>query len=556
MIAGRRPMEVPLRRPWLTLACVALVLLAPSLVWGTLFSDNAALNLNWADQFARQVQAGVPYPRWLPDSFRGLGSPTFYFYPPLPFWIDALVSIVTADLLSVSYRLAVTAAVILWLSGMAMRRWLLAETGRPGPALIGAVLYMAAPYHLVDHYMRGAFAEFTAIAILPVAMLGLRRIADGRTGGTALLAIGYAALLLSHLPVALLASVTLLPAYALWRARRPAAIAGGLLGIGLAALYLVPALGLQEWISAAWLWSSFYRIEAWFFFTPGLWPEIPTMQVIVPLAVAYALAAVAVALQPRGLGFWVALCLLCLVLVSGLVPWFWRLPELSKVQFPWRLMTVAEFALITAACSADFSRLRRPAFWVLVAAVLPLAQAGILAGRYTVESIELARPYLPLPRLEAKEYLPNGLPGVLQGDEAALREAGYGPLIACTPEPRLCKATEGPFGALTVEIDAGSPTSIVLHRFFFPAWRLADGQSVAPSDLLRLVSFEAPAGRTTAQLGRVALPVERWGWTISGAALAVWLFLLALTVRRSSQTASNEDVRSLSAGNSRAPANR
>jgi hypothetical protein len=521
-----------LRRPWLTLLSVALLLLAPSLIWGTLFSDSAASNLNWADQFARQVRAGAAYPRWLSDSFRGLGSPTFYFYPPLPFWIDALVSIVTLDLLSVPYRFAVTAAVVLWLSGLAMHRWLLAETGQSWPSLVGAMLYMAAPYHLVDHYLRGAFAEFTAIAVLPVAMLGLRRIAQGRAVGLPLLAVGYAALLLSHLPVTLLASVTLLPAYVILRARRLAAIGGGLLGIGLAAIYLVPALSLQQWISAAWLWSSFYRIEAWFFFTPALWPEEPIMQVITAMAAAYVLAAVSVAVQARAVGFWIALCLGCIVLVSGLVPWFWWLPELAKVQFPWRLMTMIEFAAITAACSTDFSRPRRPAFWLLALAALPLVQAEVLTVRYVLQGIELARPYMPLPRVEAKEYLPNGLPGVLEADETALRQAAYGPLIACTPEARLCKATEGPFGALTVEIDADSPTRVVVRRFFFPAWWLVDGPPLAPSDPLRLVSFEAPPGRTTARLERITLPSERWGWAISGASLAVWLCLLAGVTRR------------------------
>ena len=115
--------------------------------------------------------------------------------------------------------------------------------------------------------------------------------------------------------------------------------------------------------------------------------------------------------QARAVGFWVALCLACIVLVSGLIPWFWRLPELAKVQFPWRLMTVVEFAVITAACTVDFGKLRRPAFWLLVLAVLPLVQSQILAVRYTVQGIVLARPYMPLPRVEGKEYLPHGLPG-------------------------------------------------------------------------------------------------------------------------------------------------
>jgi hypothetical protein len=47
-----------------------------------------------------------------------------------------------------------------------------------------------------------------------------------------------------------------------------------------------------------------------------------------------------------------------------------------------------------------------------------------------------------------------------------------------------------------------------------------------PSDPLRLLSFEAPAGRTSARLERVALPAERWGWAVSGLALVAWLLLL------------------------------
>jgi hypothetical protein len=52
--------------------------------------------------------------------------------------------------------------------------------------------------------------------------------------------------------VALLFSVTVLPAYLLFRLRKPVewlrAAAGGLLGLGLAAIYLLPALTLQGWI--------------------------------------------------------------------------------------------------------------------------------------------------------------------------------------------------------------------------------------------------------------------------------------------------------------------
>ncbi len=68
----------------------------------------------------------------MPDSFDGLGS-------------HALASAVTGDMLSLSYCLAVTAALLLLASGLTMRAWLKVETGNPRIALWGAIAYMAAP---------------------------------------------------------------------------------------------------------------------------------------------------------------------------------------------------------------------------------------------------------------------------------------------------------------------------------------------------------------------------------------------------------------------------
>src|SRR5215467_4943488 len=184
------------KRPTLVIGVAALFLLAPSLVLGTHVTHSSAQNLTWAAQFSEQFRAGILYPRWMPVSFAGLGGPNFYFYPPLAFWIDALVSVATANLLSLSYRLAFSSALILFLSGLAMHAWLKLETGKPRIALWGAIAYMAVPYHLLDHYMRGALAEFTAYAALPVVMLGIRLVAERRRSGPATLALGYAALVM------------------------------------------------------------------------------------------------------------------------------------------------------------------------------------------------------------------------------------------------------------------------------------------------------------------------------------------------------------------------
>src|SRR5471032_570623 len=249
----------------LVFALVAIALLAPSLILGAMVSHSSPQNQTWATQFAEQFRAGVLYPRWLYDSFDGLGGPTFYFYPPLPFWLDGIVDVLTFDQLPVRYRLAVDWSLLLWGSGLAVQPWLKAVTGSARTSFWGAIAYMAAPYHLVDHYTRGAFAEFAGYVVLPMLFLAIWRIAEGRRAAVVLLALAYAALLLSHLPTALLISIAALPPYVAFRAWRLQGngvigfllrcLAGGVLGLGLAAIYVLPASSLQSAISADQLWT-------------------------------------------------------------------------------------------------------------------------------------------------------------------------------------------------------------------------------------------------------------------------------------------------------------
>lgn len=544
-----------LRRPALTLALAAVLLLAPSLILGTLQSDSAPQNLTWGAQFSEQFRAGVLYPRWMPESFDGLGSPAFYFYPPLAFWIDALLSVVTHRVLSVSHRLSIAALLLLWGSGLAMYAWLRAlVNGRI--ALIGALGYMAAPYHLVDYYIRGAYAEFAAYAALPLLALGIRRVADGNRNAIALLAAAYAALILAHLPTALLASVTVVAFYGLFCAWRTAdrvpvrfllrcALAGAL-GLGLAAIYLVPALSLQGAISADQFWLPAYRVSTWFLLVlpKGLIRPASIMLIIDSIAAACALSAVGViagllgrktgAGQRDEAGFWAALGLLGLLLMSGLVPWFWDVvPLVSKVQFPWRLLSVVEFATLTALCLLPWATLRRPAKLVLAAALIALFPG---VGEMTSSlwaRIELALNDETTRPQDVREYLPAHYPqGVDKGTgDLGLTPLEKSPLVACTPAARVCRAEQRPFGALTLEVDSETPTAVSLRRFSFPAWRLEPDLAIVATDPLRLVSFTAPAGRTSVRLVRRTMAEEKIGWAVSGLSLALLLVWLAAARR-------------------------
>ncbi len=528
-----------IRQPAALLALAAAVLLLPSLLLGTMISHSSPQNLTWAAQFADQFRAGVLYPRWMSDSFDGLGGPAFYFYPPLPFWLDALVSVATANLLSVPHRLSLTWAILLWASGLAMHAWLKNQTQSPRIALWGALAYMAAPYHLFDHYTRGALAEFSAYAFVPLVLLWIRR--------PTLLALAYAGLLLSHLPTALLVSVTIVAPYTLFHIRDPRALlramAGGLLGVGLAATYLVPALLLQRWISADQLWTPFYQAERWLLLARSRWPDPDTMTVVAYLAAAYAVAATGLCVFFRrraGVLFWAAVALACLALMAGVIPWFWNVSLFAKVQFPWRLLLAIEFAVISALCLAAVGKLGRAGLYVLVLAALVLIPSGVLMVSDAAARIAFTRENRPLPQQDAKEYEPKGYPlsNSVTYEQLGLEPLAGTPLISCTPTPRLCRAEAGRFGTLSIEIDGDASIDVVLRRFSFPAWRLDPPAPLTAKPPLQLLSFAASPGRHSYRLERMALAEEQWGWVISAASLVLLLVSARVTPRSSSRAGS------------------
>jgi hypothetical protein len=541
-----------LKRPavWLVIATAAVVLMLPSLVLGILHGHDTPQAFKWASQFAEQFRAGILYPRWLPDSFDGGGAPVFYFYPPVSFWIDALVNVATGNLLPVAYTLSISRLLLLVASGLAMHAWLEGAGASLKAALFGALAYMAAPYHMVDHYLRGSHAEFAAYAMLPLVMLAVRHIAERRVLGVAFLGVAYAALVMTHVPLAVLVSSTAFPMYVLyvgWRlgdARQAAgffarcALAGAF-GVGLAAIYLLPTLTLGGWVNAQELWNDYFTIHAYFFFQRALRDEIEDWLTTMALAtLAYGLAAIGVLTAAGRSGspggwrseavFWALVGLLCALFVAGLVPWFWQLPLVDKVQFPFRLLVVTEFAVVTALCLMAWPLRSHLASLALAAAFLAFVPSLYELGRFIGIHIELTRTegwrsrdsfeYLPAHFSTPEQYPDHPLDGV--------------PTIACMPKPAVCRAQAEPFGDLDIEVAGDAPTTVTLRRFYFPAWRLEPTLPVHAVDPLRLVTFVAPPGRHVWRLTLETLPIERWGWAISGLSAVLLLGTAGLGARR------------------------
>ena len=548
-----------MRYPAIALASLpiaAIALLGPSLWLGTLPSNNSPQNVIWAGQLSEQIRAGILYPRWLPQSFDGLGSPTFYFYPPLPYWLDAIIDVLTFHRVAVDQRLSVDFVLLLWLSGVAMYTFLRALPVARGIAALGAFAYMAAPYHLFDHYVRGAYAEFAAFAVVPMVALGIRYVAIRHRFGPVLLATAYGALTLSHLPSALLVSISIVPGYIGYHAwldkrmrLRFVAVCGLslALGLALAAVYLVPALRLQLFISAEQLWN--YRPEDSLLLIPpasGKSRDADFMVVLDSIAGGWCLAAVGALLLLRRQQYtpmrregllWAILALIALALMAGLVPFFWQIvPFVAKVQFPWRLLVVVEFAVITALCLAPWQATALPIRMCFVAAFVALIPGLAYMAAGTVLRMDLkTRGEVPTPQ-DVKEYLPAGYP---QKAGSTFTDLGLEPVkdlpaMVCVPAADLCTASEQRFGMLTLRVESGHTTVVTVRRFYFPSWQLEPQTPLSPTEPYRLISFTSSAGDHTYRLRRRALPEEVIGGVISMLALAVLIGFWGVRMKKTS----------------------
>lgn len=478
--------------PWLAIAGFALLLILPAMLSPLKLHDSFWIDWVWTDQFGDQLRQGNFYPRWLPASHDGLGAPVFYYYPPLSFYPAGLLA---AFGLTPGAAIVATFGLAFAGAGAAMYAWARGWTDHP---LAAALFFMAAPYHLADFYGRGALAETCAIALIPLLALGLKRVGEGK--GPALAAFAYAAMIATHLPLALLASLFLVLPYALVLTRgRPRALLGFVpplaLGIALSAIYLLPALALEPYRDAAVLWRhEVLRPDHWLLLTNWA-PPLDGMRLIT-LKVIAVIALPAFVIAWRGRPLWAGYAILCCLVVAGLIPFFWDLPLIRSVQFPFRALPFAEFGLATALARVPDRRLAA----LLVLPALALSATFLLAPApdgAPVAPAELARhPDVP-------ENLPPGARPYSWPSRWALA---------------LAAAHRAPVqqGDVTIE-----------PVFYFPAWRVACGGAETPA-------FPDPATGLLAHRG--AGCTLSLGWTgaeTAGAALslAALLLLLALIFR-------------------------
>ncbi len=123
----------------------------------------------------KSLRHGMFPVRWVSDLGYGYGYPIFNFYAPLAYYIGAFFMFLGLSALAATKALMVVGVIAAGISMYFLAREFWGKTG----GIISGLLYIYAPYHALNIYVRGAVAEFWAYAFLPLAFLGVYKVYSG-----------------------------------------------------------------------------------------------------------------------------------------------------------------------------------------------------------------------------------------------------------------------------------------------------------------------------------------------------------------------------------------
>lgn len=349
------------RFPALPILVTALLVVAPMAWRGASCGDDLDFHLVSWMEVVRSWRGGVFYPRWVDSPNYGAGEPRLVFYPPASWMLGSLLGS------AAPWAAAPVLFDLLVLLGFGWSMYRLArEWASPGASCLAACLYIANPYAAFVIYYRAALGELLAGVWMPLVIWFAVR----RRPAAAWLGAALAASWLSDAPAGVMASYTvaflalamLLREKRAWPAWR--ALGGVALGLGLAAIYIVPAVREQPWVQIFHAIDPGLRIEDSFLFlrTGDSYHDhalrIASWILAAEACVGAAAAILAWKKRNRTAPVAVLASLLGAIFFMQLpqsdILWT-HLPRLAYLQFPWRwlcVLSVTACALIALAADS------------------------------------------------------------------------------------------------------------------------------------------------------------------------------------------------------------
>lgn len=459
-------------------------------------------------EFNRALEDGHLPVRWSQNFGYGYGMPLFSFYAPL-FYMIAEVFLVAGVGSIMAIKLAIG---ILFVAGFVSMYYLAKLFWGKSGGIISAIAFTYLPYRAVDVYVRGALSELTGITLVPVVLLSLFHLIRRPTmSRVAISGLAIGLLLLSHNLITLMALPTiviLVGGYYILSQKFSLKTVGYLglsflLGIGLAAFYLLPAFLEKGFTNVDSLTQGFSHYSQHFLYLRQLWHspwgyggsiygleddvsfEIGKVQLwLLPVAglllIPYFfkkgfLKKIRVSRQGAAIVTLSLALIVALILMSTFKTQFiWdALPLLHFIQFPWRFLSLV----------------------VILVSLLSGSLVLFLPGRFfkigVVIILTLLLVYFNKDYFKPKEYLENSsllyyedplrIQTHMSGILPDFMPKGV-PVDIATPSARLELVVDGQASAVPLEInraqalmaqvELATPATLRINTFYFPGWKV------------------------------------------------------------------------------------
>lgn len=466
---------------------VSLAAIVPVLLFGVPSNRDLSNHFRFALPFYDAIAAGNFYPSWLAESNGGYGDPSFRFYPPALYYLLAFFRFVSGEWYAATLLTFATVSIA---GGLGIYFWARSVL-TSSQAMWASFIYAFAPYHLNQLYQATMLAEWAGSAVLPFVFAFLERVcARGKRSDVAGLAACYALLVLTHLPLTVIASLAL-PVYALVRMERGrraqtlAKLAGAaMLGLGASSVYWVTMVSEMRWIGINEIEhdaSADYRFN---FLASTLSPDnlnVWWMNILISMTLLLAAPIVLLIrrhvwrdrpeLRPVAL-----LAVFALFMAAPFSRPIWdRLAPLQQTQFPWRWMAVITIGMA-----------------VLTAAAIPLLNRSALSGPRIKQlvilgamGISVAFSLSHIVR-EAHFLSPHDFDQTLSDVRGSASVNYWFPIWANSKTKSMPVAVEAGDRAVTVQswtpesrrfsIAAGTAAEARVKTFYYPHWTATSGQ--------------------------------------------------------------------------------
>jgi hypothetical protein len=539
-VESERPFRLPRTLEILLGLVVVLELIAPFTPKS--YGLDGGSHLNWIHQFSDLFTNGVLVPRWAPTAFGGFGAATFYFYPPLTFYIASVIRVVSGIALpTVLFQLTGLAGTIA--SFLTCRAFLKSLWKVTYQANVGALLYTCAPLRIFDLYNRCSLSTHIAYIFFPLVWMGLvavQRLSEADNyqwrqliKPVLLFAISSALLALTSVPLAIVTMMCIVvAAFVCWKwvtlRGILATILGGVIALGLVSFHFSASLAGRSYVwlkeievlyPSASLSAMLHNLGspevynlillcvAIIFIAVGLWKvlrerkssEIHSLKVNDEISIAK-------------IGLAIAILFIFLDSHYSLPLWN-RLLPLQLVQFAsrfWSQLVLGIAVLVGLARTRAMQRAARQIVWLWVlGAIAPaiLIAFNIHLNAHAESPVNDALEYRPIYTMPREKFVES-----IEwhaADPAAISELSPGEYV----RPLTTHPQPSEFSA-----NLTAPRLVTFHRFFWPYWHLyvnGTEQQTWPDSIGRAATI-LPQGALALQWRLEPSPLERAGVWVSG----------------------------------------